>query len=264
MTFFGVDEASFQGSLDLTSVRKQGFTFVAIKCTEGAHYVSPTFKVQLASAKANQFFTAVYHFLHPGNIAAQVDNLLRNMVDQSLPIMLDCERSSDRPTLGDAVAFKQLAESKGLKVTLIYLPLWYWREIGVPSLAGWNVVSSSYPKNTHSYASVLYRDSGGDYGPGWKAYGNQQPVIWQFGSAGKITGYNGNVDVDAFKGSLTELEKYFKNYGAKVVKPKVLGPNLSDSLKGLYAAKRYALGHKMLNRATRIQKIIDSVKAMAV
>lgn len=262
-TWFGIDIASFQKYLNLLSVKKQGFTYVMIKCTEGSSYVNPEYEKHLDQAKKALLRTVAYHFLRPGNIVAQVANLKAHIIDPTVPVMVDVERSKAAPTLRDALDFVAEAEKEGLTVTLSYLPMWYWRQLGAPSLAALpGLVSSNYPVNFHQYASVLYRNSGGNTGPGWRGYGNSNPVIWQFGSVGKLSGYNGNVDVSAFKGSLNDLDRLFKNWEKVQAPPKILSPNIAEAVKYLYAAKRWSVANKHLNRAGTIQKVIDAARSI--
>jgi len=215
MTVYGLDVSHYQSpglDLDADNLKRQGYQFVMVKATEGSDYRDPAYHAYRTEAQKEGMLFAAYHFLKHGDIAKQVDNFVGFVTDKSIPIMLDVE--SNGATVADANQFRAEMEKRGRRVTLLYLPHWYWTTLGSPSLKGWTVVSSSYPSSAHKVGSALYP---GDNGAGWAAYGGVSPTIWQFASSGEVSGYAGNVDLDAFKGTLDGLigKNLFKNYGPK-------------------------------------------------
>ena len=78
---------------------------------------------------------------------------------------------------------------------LLYLPQWYWQQIGSPDLrpfgaSGVHLVSSNYT----SYS---------DNGPGWAPYGGVTPLVWQYTDAHAINGFK--VDHNAVKVPLSQF-----------------------------------------------------------
>ncbi|MBI0374719.1 muramidase [Streptomyces albiflaviniger] len=67
MTIKGVDVSSYQSSSFATS----GLDFVFVKATEGTSYVNPRMTAQAAHARRADCVVGFYHFLRPGNMAAQ-------------------------------------------------------------------------------------------------------------------------------------------------------------------------------------------------
>lgn len=220
-TTYGLDVSHYQmaNGLKLPPLRAQGYDFVVIKCTQGVSWSDATYAKALADAKASGWLVAAYHFLEHGNAAAQADNLSRHIIDRDVPVAIDCEPTTgSRPNLTDLVQFRAECLKRGLRVTIKYFPEWYWSQVGRPDITGplalW---ASGYPSSRHAYGSELYPGPSDSH---WHAYGGQTPLLWQFASTGKVDGYNGNLDVNAFRGTRAELAAtgMFKDY-APVVPP---------------------------------------------
>ncbi|MCC2280977.1 glycoside hydrolase family 25 protein [Streptomyces sp. ET3-23] len=67
MTIKGIDVSSYQPSDFSTS----GLDFVIVKATEGVGYVNPKMTTQAAHAREDGLVVGFYHFLRPGDMAAQ-------------------------------------------------------------------------------------------------------------------------------------------------------------------------------------------------
>ncbi|MFH8553687.1 GH25 family lysozyme [Streptomyces celluloflavus] len=67
MTVKGIDVSSYQSSAFSTS----GLDFVFVKATEGTSYINPKMRDQAAHARAAGLVVGFYHFLRPGDMAAQ-------------------------------------------------------------------------------------------------------------------------------------------------------------------------------------------------
>lgn len=214
MTIYGLDVSKFQRGLDLTSVARQGFAFVAAKCTEGQGYADPQYPVFLAAAKRAGLLFSAYHFLRSDSpVSSQAANLAAHIRDRSVPVMIDCEPSgSSRPKIAHVNGFVAECRKRGLRVATLYYPGFWWSQSGKPKLpADLGLWQARYPSSAFAYASVLYP---GDKHAGWGAQGGQVPDLFQFASSGKISGYGGRVDVDAFRGTLAQLReaRFFKDW----------------------------------------------------
>lgn len=214
MTVFGIDVSHYQATLHLSNVKAQGFEFVAAKCTEGAGYADPAYDSYRRQADALGLLFCAYHFLRSdASATAQAENLAKHIGDKSIPVMIDCEPSGDsKPTLRHATAFKNACAKRGVQVSLLYFPHFWWDETGRPSLQGWALWQASYGTNPAGYASKVYP---GDHSTRWSSQGGVVPGILQFGSLGKIDGFKGTVDVDAFRGTRAQLaaKHWFKDFG---------------------------------------------------
>lgn len=212
MTIFGLDISNNNPSFPVADIKRQGYEFLMCKLTEGDSFYDGTFEEYRAAAEAAGLLFVAYHALHHGNPVGQADWFCQHLTDKSIPAMIDFEPFGDNPTKADALAFKKRCESHGVRVTLNYHPAWYWQQIGRPWLLRLpRTVASAYPSKAHLHGSSLYP---GDQGEGWARYGGRRPVIWQFASTALVDGYNGNVDVNAFRGTRDELAALglFKDY----------------------------------------------------
>jgi len=73
-----LDVSAYQGVIDSVRVKASGYPAVAIKATDGLHFVDPRFRENWKNAKAAGVARLAYHFFHPNlDGAAQADLFLR-------------------------------------------------------------------------------------------------------------------------------------------------------------------------------------------
>lgn len=209
MTIFYPDISSFQAGISLKTALA-----VACKVTQGFTYVNPDYNRARMNAAANGTFFFAYHFLTQGNAAAQA--LWCHDHTGSTPLMVDFEPTTgSRPSLIDCLAFIDAYRKLGGVVHLVYLPHWYWQQLGSPSLSalaslGVNLVSSQYT----GY---------GNNGPGWAPYGGMTPIVWQYSDSIRFNGFN--VDFNAFKGSgSNDIAKTLAEFKSVVLTGKMPAP----------------------------------------
>lgn len=194
MTIFYPDISGYQGNISLA-----GVPAACAKVTEGSSFTSPAYAEQKAMAARDGVFFHAYHFLHAGDGARQADHC--GAVVRTTPLMLDFEPTgTSAPKLPDATAFIDAYRKAGGITHLLYLPHWYWLQMGAPDLKplrdrGMLLVSSSYP---------MAGGYPGDHASGWSAYGGMSPVIWQYTSSQALHGQR--VDYNAYRGTLPQLE----------------------------------------------------------
>lgn len=203
MTIFGPDISSYQQGLALSALRSAAF--VIAKATEGTYYTDGDYQTWRRQAGSLGRPFIWYHFLSGEDARAQASHTAANVGDRSLPGMLDVEPTgAHRPTVAEAVAYADAAAAAGLRLRLVYLPNWYWQELGSPSLAplaarGLSLVSSSYPGGTGSPAGLYPGDGAG----GWRPYGGMTPLIYQY--TDRATDGGKSMDYNAFKGTAAQL-----------------------------------------------------------
>jgi GH25 family lysozyme M1 (1,4-beta-N-acetylmuramidase) len=190
VTIFYPDISSFQ-----RGIRLSGAQAVACKVTEGNSYFNPDYNRARSNAAGCGVFFFAYHFLSRGGAVSQAAWCFNHA--GKTPLMLDFEPSgASRPTMADAIEFIDSYRKMGGIIHLVYLPGWYWVQLGRPSLQpfidrGMLLVSSNYT----SYS---------DDGPGWAPYGGMAPTIWQYADNIHFNGFN--IDFNAFRGTLPELK----------------------------------------------------------
>jgi hypothetical protein len=209
VTIFGPDVSSFQRGLVLS--RLASAAFVIAKTTEGTYYTDAEYQGwrQQCAALGRPFIW--YHFLSGQTAAAQVAHTLANIGD-GLPGMLDAEpqeQTGFKPTWSQILAYIDAAHAGGLNLRLLYLPRWYWDQIGRPDLSVLAprrvyLVSSAYPGGTGGPAA-LYP---GDSAAGWQSYGGATPLLYQF--TNQATDGGKPLDYNAFRGSLDQLRAYLQ------------------------------------------------------
>lgn len=201
MVTFGLDISHHQDlRLDLAQCRREGVEFVFIKATEGSTFVDPAFGANLAEARAAGQLVAAYHYLRSNaSAAAQVANVAR-AVPRDVPVLPDVEANSGGIAL--TRDFVNQLRGAGYVVPLLYLPRWYWQQIGSPSLAGLPPLwSSRYPDNVIGTIGDEWADVPASY---WNGYGGLEVAVLQFTSSVSVAGHQ-PIDANAFRGSREQL-----------------------------------------------------------
>ncbi|ACU76199.1 glycoside hydrolase family 25 [Catenulispora acidiphila DSM 44928] len=203
MTIFGPDISSYQSGLVLS--RLSDAAFIIAKTTEGTYYTDADYQAWRSQASALGRPFIWYHFLSGESAASQAAHTAANIGDRSLPGMLDAEPAgSYSPSLAQIVAYVDAALAAGLNLRLVYLPRWYWQQMGSPNLSelsdrGVSLVSSSYPGGSGGPGSIYP----GDDAAGWQAYGGMTPLIYQFTNQASDGGQQ--LDYNAFRGTAAQL-----------------------------------------------------------
>ena len=195
MTIFYPDVSSSEAGISFS-----GVPIAMVKATEGTDYIDPDYAPAKIRAKDAGAFFCTYHFLREGNGAGQADHAFS--VVGSTPLMLDMETENlngitSNPSVTDAADFVSQYRALGGVIYLLYLPRWYWADLGSPTLAplidlGLLLVSSNYTNYSNS-------------GPGWDAYGGMVPVIWQYTDSETLNGVK-PVDFNAYQGTVADFE----------------------------------------------------------
>lgn len=202
MTVFGIDVSHHQPPLSFHALRQAGVEFVFIKATEGSTFVDPEFARNLAEARAAGLLVAAYHYVREAATATQQLANVRRVVSRDVPIVLDVEAGS-----GGVAAVRNLVDTlrlDGYLVPLLYLPRWYWQQLGSPSLVGLPPLwSSRYPDNVVQDLSREWAAVPASY---WNGYGGLEVAVLQFTSSARVAGF-APLDANAFRGTREQLAK---------------------------------------------------------
>jgi hypothetical protein len=206
VTIFGVDiHPQYQAGISIEQIAREGFDFMSVKVSEaiGSSFVETGSADWIRRGRAAGLLCLGYHYLRPGNIAAQArvfaDALRR--AGNNLPGVIDAEAlAADKvtPTLNIQMIreFYATARSLGADIPFLYLPRWYWTRIGSPNLAGLPPLwASSYPSRQQAPASVLYELIGPER---WITYGGGVVGVLQFSETAQVAGRI--IDVNAYPG----------------------------------------------------------------
>ncbi len=202
----GIDVSNHNGRVDFDAVKKDKRDFAFVLASDGESFTSDLFKNQYGGAGKAGLIRGAYHFGRPdGSATKQADHFL-STVDyttdgKSLPPVLDLEANPNGSTCYglDHGQMKQWVEEfvgevkdKTKRDAIIYTRSGFWRQC---------------TGNSKAFAgNPLWIAEWGVDEPstigGWKSY-----TFWQYSNSGKVNGVDGQVDVNRFNGSTTELEK---------------------------------------------------------
>lgn len=193
MALFGVDASHYQSGLPVSSLRGLGFSFLVAKATQGSNWRDAAFPYFLAQVKQAGLLFAAYHYLEVGSYSAQAANTAR-VVPPAVPVWVDVEGGTTRD---QAYAYATEARSRGLTIAGIYNA-----SQPSPEYGWWRAAYGIDPTGTASYA---YAANGGDAARYWDAGQTRHPQLWQFCQHGRIAGFSGDVDFNAYRGTLQQL-----------------------------------------------------------
>lgn len=201
MVLFGVDVSHHQGTNPfLARARDEGIEFVFIKATEGASFVDPRFFTNLRQARTAGQLVAAYHYQRSGTSAQAQANMVHRVVPLDVPVIIDVEDGSGGVSLTRELTDRLRA--LGYRVPLLYLPRWYWQQLGTPSLAGLpSLWSSRYPDTVIGDLRDEWARVPSHY---WTGYGGLDVAVLQFTSSARVAGV-APLDANAFRGTRAQL-----------------------------------------------------------
>lgn len=201
MVTFGLDISHHQDlGLNLAQCRREGIEFVFLKSSEGASFVDSAFAANLAEARAAGMLVGAYHYVRSSAPASDQAAWIARTVPRDVPVILDVEANSGGVALTRDLVNRLRAA--GYRVPLLYLPRWYWQQIGSPSLAGLPPLwSSRYPDNTVGTLGDEWSHVPTSY---WTGYGGLDVAVLQFTSSVRIAGHQ-PIDANAYRGTRGQL-----------------------------------------------------------
>jgi hypothetical protein len=197
---FGLDVSHHQPILDWSRAKREGIEFAFLKATEGSTFKDSDFQTNLNAVRSAGIIPAAYHYVRSNaSVASQVANVV-SMVPKDVPVILDVETNS-----GGIQMVRDLTtalKAAGYKVPLLYLPRWYWQQIGSPSLVGLPPLwSSRYPDYVVRSLSDAYAKAPASY---WNSYGGLGVSVLQFTSSANVAGHS-PLDANAYLGTRNQL-----------------------------------------------------------
>ena len=189
----GLDVSHHQGAIDWTSVDSK-YQFIFAKATEGDTFIDTKFSENSKNIKATGRILGAYHFFHFNyDGKAQADNYIKtvgNIID--LPPAIDFEFSGNPKEYDEAKIIIELQkcvnrlEEHYKHRVIIYTTRDAYKEI----------IKDNFD-NPLWYRSIIF--------PVRKNMNNL--VFWQYHNSATIEGVKTKVDLNVFKGNMTELEK---------------------------------------------------------
>ena len=192
----GIDVASYQGYPNWTSVKNSGKAFAFTKATEGTTYTNPYFATNWARMKSAGLVRGAYHFGHPSvDPVAQADyfcNVVRP-THGDLQMALDLEVTDGRSpsqVRSWVVSFINRIVYRTGSPGISYTGFSFWRDsAGNGSNLNCPLWLAAYVSDPAPYVPAA-----------WSTWS-----FWQYTSSGSVPGVSGNVDRDAWNGTLAGL-----------------------------------------------------------
>jgi GH25 family lysozyme M1 (1,4-beta-N-acetylmuramidase)/uncharacterized protein YjdB len=191
-TTFGIDVSRHNGTIDWNAVKASGVDFVIIRCgyrgsSTGALIEDQNFKTNIKGATAAGLKVGVYVFSQAINEVEAVKeaSLAVSLVkgySLTYPIFIDTESSGGRADNIDKAtrtavvnAFCQTISAAGYKPGIYASKTWYEDKLNMSSIGNYKIWVAQYAANL-TYKSKY--------------------DMWQYSCKGKISGINGNVDLN--------------------------------------------------------------------
>ncbi|MGH3795905.1 MAG: GH25 family lysozyme [Pseudonocardiaceae bacterium] len=209
---FGVDiHPQYQAGISIEQIRAEGFDFMAVKVSEGTNdsFLSAGSADWLRRGKAAGLLCLGYHYLRPGNEDAQARIFVSALAATGVAGMLDVETGSG--DIGNVRTFLGACSGYGGNVPLLYLPYWYWQQIGSPSLSGLPALWASHYVSGSGTAAVLYAKVANSW---WAGYGGGNVEVLQFTDQAQVAGRQ--IDADAYRGTRDQFASLIKQPAATV------------------------------------------------
>lgn len=193
MSMNGIDVSGWQKGINLSKVPAD---FVIIKATQGTSFINSDCDRAYQQAKAAGRLLGVYHYFSGGDPAKEAEHFVNNIkgyIGDAI-LVLDWEGEQNAKfSQGPAVAkpfLDKVRDLTGVK-PLIYMSKSVCRQ------HNWAAVAKEYGlwvaqyanNNTTGYQANPWTDA-----KGFGAWG--APAIFQYSSHGRLSGYNGNLDIN--------------------------------------------------------------------
>lgn len=206
----GIDISHWQnGFTDFSAV-----DFAIFKATEGTNYVDNCCDKFYQQAKKQGKKLGVYHFARPdlNSAEAEANFFVENVKGYVKEAILVLDWEPGRGQISN-VAWAKTWLDKVYSLT------------GVKPI----IYMSQSPENSYDWSSVANSDYGlwvAKYGSNNGQQGTQPTIkhwkfyaLWQYTSKGRVSGYNGDLDLDVFSGDTSAWDKYAGGSGTPTPQP---------------------------------------------
>lgn len=259
----GIDISKWQAGIDLSKIDTD---FVICKATEGVGYTDKYCDKLYQQAKKLGKKLGVYHFARPdlGNTAiAEADYFVKETLGyhKEAILVLDWERGNLKNVTWAKQWLDRVYEKTGVK-PLIYMSASVMRSADWSSVvkADYGLWVANYGSNNGTAQESVFNKYPLKY---WSFY-----ALWQYTSVGRLSGYNGNLDLNYFSGDRSVWDKYAggKPSTSTPSKPveKTVNELAQEVIQGKYGngeARKQALGSRYNEVQDRVNEILGVAKA---
>lgn len=233
MALNGIDTSSYQTGLDYSKVPMD---FAIVKATQGVDYVNPDFNRSITQAIKTGKLVGAYHYAEGKNAVSEADFFLKVVGSLVGKCILALDWESTKPdaggynpvfnTSGEVAWCHQFADRIKQKTGV---NIFVYMSKSVCRRRNWSSVAKTCPLWVAQYAN--YNRTGYQTSP-WTDSGGcgawESPAIFQYSSAGMLSGWNGNLDMDIAYLTRDQWNAYAKGTGTQK-KEDVPFPNKTDT-----------------------------------
>lgn len=260
MALNGIDIASYQAGLDFSKVPCD---FAIIKATQGTGYTNPDCVRAVEQAMSLGKGVGVYHYISGGNAVAEANFFINSILNWIGKVMICLDWELDQNSAwGDESYLEQLINQVIARTgvpPMIYAPA-----------SRYNQVAEVAKRHNCGLWIAQYADMNptGYQNTPWNE-GAYTCAIRQYSGSGRLNGWNGDLDLDKFYGSLDDFRKYYGSSSSAPSKPSTSGPSGTTlqlatwTMEGLYgngADRKKNLG----SRYDEVQNFINHIASADV
>ena len=260
MALNGIDIASYQAGLDFSKVPCD---FAIIKATQGTGYTNPDCVRAVEQAMSLGKGVGVYHYISGGNAVAEANFFIDSILNWIGKVMICLDWELDQNSAwGDESYLEQVINQVIARTgvpPMIYAPA-----------SRYNQVAEVAKRHNCGLWIAQYADMNptGYQNTPWNE-GAYTCAIRQYSGSGRLNGWNGDLDLDKFYGSLDDFRKYYGSSSSAPSKPSTSGPSGTTlqlatwTMEGLYgngADRKKNLG----SRYDEVQNFINHIASADV
>lgn len=260
MALNGIDIASYQAGLDFSKVPCD---FAIIKATQGTGYTNPDCVRAVEQAMSLGKGVGVYHYISGGNAVAEADFFINSILNWIGKVMICLDWELDQNSAwGDESYLEQVINQVIARTgvpPMIYAPA-----------SRYNQVAEVAKRHNCGLWIAQYADMNptGYQNTPWNE-GAYTCAIRQYSGSGRLNGWNGDLDLDKFYGSLDDFRKYYGSSSSAPSKPSTSDPSGTTlqlatwTMEGLYgngADRKKNLG----SRYDEVQNFINHIASADV
>lgn len=216
MALNGIDIASYQAGLDFSKVPCD---FAIIKATQGTGYTNPDCVRAVEQAMSLGKGVGVYHYISGGNAVAEANFFINSILNWIGKVMICLDWELDQNSAwGDESYLEQVINQVIARTgvpPMIYAPA-----------SRYNQVAEVAKRHNCGLWIAQYADMNptGYQNTPWNE-GAYTCAIRQYSGFGRLNGWNGDLDLDKFYGSLDDFRKYYGSSSSAPSKPSTSGPS---------------------------------------
>jgi len=195
----GIDVSHHQKEIEWDEINKHLISFVYIKATEGGDFRDTRFQTNWEEARDEGFKVGAYHFFKSCKSGEdQANNFIQTVPkeDDSLPPALDLEflgNCDTNKTIQEIIEDIEVIEQK-LHEHYGKKPIFYTTKHFYDKY-----LIGKFKNNPIWFSSIMGKPKISD---------NRKWLIWQYSHTGRIKGIETTVDMNYFKGSQKEFERW--------------------------------------------------------